>query len=70
MAMYTAHAPSAGPIRPPTEYAANTRLMQRYSCPGQRSSVANVTPIQSPPEPKPIKARAGMPSGMHRRVRN
>jgi hypothetical protein len=49
--------PSEGPIRPPTEYAAKIRLMQRYSSPGQRSSVLNVKPIQRPPEPAPITAR-------------
>ena len=49
--------PSAGPIRPPTEYAAKTRLMHMYSWPGQRSSVSNVTPIQMPPDPMPMSAR-------------
>ena len=51
--------PSAGPISPPTEYAANTRLMHRYSWPGQRSSVSKVTPIQMPPDPTPISTRDG-----------
>jgi hypothetical protein len=34
------------------------RLMHRYSWPGQYASVANVTPIHSPPEPRPISERA------------
>ena len=50
--------PSAGPTRPPIEYAAKMRLMQRYSWPGQRSSVSKVTPIQMPPDPRPIRRRA------------
>jgi hypothetical protein len=52
-------APSAGPTSPPIEYAAKIRLMQMYSCPGQRSSVSKVTAIQSPPEPMPMTNRAG-----------
>ena len=33
--------------------------MHRYSWPGQRSRVSNVTPIQMPPDPMPIRSRAG-----------
>ena len=34
------------------------RLMHMYSWLGQRSSVSNVTPIQTPPDPRPISVRA------------
>src|SRR4051812_47836768 len=37
--------------------------MQRYSWPGQYASVANVMPIHSPPEPRPISARAANNAG-------
>ena len=35
------------------------RLMHRYSWPGQRSSVSKVTPIQIPPDPRPISETGG-----------
>ena len=34
------------------------RLIPAYSLPGLRSREAKVTPIQSPPDPKPIRVRA------------
>ena len=33
--------------------------MHRYSWPGQRSSVSNVTPIHMPPDPMPMSTRDG-----------
>ena len=34
------------------------RLIPAYSWPGLCSMAANMTPIQSPPDPKPISVRA------------